>query len=62
MADRNENPSKTDQSKKQETKPLDPGQEFTVFKDTLINVLLLDTEKPKPLKPKEERYYWSWNA
>jgi hypothetical protein len=47
---------------KKETKLLKPGEELTVFKDTLNAVLVLDRTKDKPLKPKEPRYYWSWMA
>lgn len=47
---------------KKESKLLKPGEELTVYKDSLVNVLLLDMEKGKPLKPREERYYWSWSA
>ena len=35
---------------------------MTVFKDELAKVLVLDTDKVEPLKPKQERYYWSWRA
>jgi hypothetical protein len=48
--------------KNKETKLLKPGAAMTIFKDSLRNVLLLDEEKVKPLTPKEERYYWTWNA
>jgi hypothetical protein len=48
--------------KKKATKLLEPGEEMVVFKDELRAVLLLDTDKAKPLKPNEPRYYWSWRA
>jgi hypothetical protein len=49
-------------SKEQVTKSLAAGTEMTVFKALLKDVLLLDVDTPKPLMPKEERYYWSWSA
>ena len=47
---------------KQVHKLLKPGEEITVFKDSLANVFLLDMDKDKPLKPREERFYWTWEA
>jgi hypothetical protein len=47
---------------KKQAAPLEPGKEMTVFKDDLEKVLILDGFKVKPLKPKEERYYWTWQA
>lgn len=48
--------------RKQETTVLRPGNEMVVFKDLLKDVLVLDSFDPKPLKPKEARYYWGWDA
>jgi hypothetical protein len=47
---------------KQQHRSLKPGDEATVFKALLKDVLLLEVEKDKPLMPKEGRYYWSWSA
>jgi hypothetical protein len=43
-------------------KVVQPGEECTMFKDSLNAVLRLDLKQEKPLVPKEEQYYWSWSA
>ncbi|MFO0965239.1 MAG: hypothetical protein U0793_06595 [Gemmataceae bacterium] len=49
--------------KEQKTAELKPGEERTVFKETLREVLLLDAmEKKGTLIPGEKRYYWNWIA
>jgi hypothetical protein len=50
--------------KKDQKKTLAPGKEMVVFQDTLRNLFLLDVKDAKSLtlKPREERYYWSWSA
>lgn len=50
--------------KKTERKKLAPGEEMVVFQDTLRDLFLLYAKDPKSLalKPREERYYWSWSA
>jgi len=46
-----------------ETKMLKPGEEFSVFKNDLRAVLVLDSDFKYPrLKSSEPRYYWSWMA
>jgi hypothetical protein len=47
---------------KQETKLLKPGEQIIVFKDSLASVLLLSMDKDTPLKPNQERYYWTCSA
>jgi hypothetical protein len=49
-------------TKKQETKLLERDREMIVYKASLREILLLDMDKAAALKPKEERWYWSWSA
>ena len=44
------------------TKLVGPGEELTIFKESLREVLLLDVTEPKALIPEERRYYWTWQA
>lgn len=50
--------------KAQQYKRLEPGQEATVFRATLRDVLRLDfkNDADRPLLPGQKRYYWDWRA
>jgi hypothetical protein len=47
---------------KKEHKELKPSAEVTAFKALLKDVLLLEVVKRKPLAPREQQYYWTWEA
>jgi hypothetical protein len=47
---------------KQEHKQLGPGEEATIFKALLKDVLQLQQVKPEWPMPNKPRYYWAWQA